>query len=155
MSTMTQPAMQFPESRRRSFPVTAGFALLFWAAAAGSVIAVHGALDSISVPGSIAVKVGAIVLAGWLYVRLTAPRCTIDHALFVGITWLLLDIGAEIAATQHFGRGWFDLMGTPSKPALRDLLLLTWVIAPALFARFPSVDNHKKESEYKQHERPW
>jgi len=137
MSTLTHPMLQSRESRR-SFPMTAACVLLFWAGAAVSVFGVHLALDSISAAAAVALKAGAIVLAGWLYVRFTARHCTIDHALLVGLAWLLLDIGAEIVATQHFGKGWFELIGSPVRPALRDLLLLTWVAAPALFAQLPS-----------------
>lgn len=136
MSTLTHPILRSREERH-SFPMTAALVLLFWAGAAATVFAVHVELDSISAAGAVALKAGAIVLAGWLYVRFTARHCTIDHALLVGLAWLLLDIGAEIVATQHFGKGWFDLIGSPMRPALRDLLLLTWVVAPALFAQFP------------------
>jgi len=82
-------------------------------------------------------KIGAILVAAFLYIRLTARHCTVDHALLVGIAWLLLDIAAEIATASHPGKGWFALTGTPMKPVVRDVLLLAWVAAPALFARHP------------------
>jgi uncharacterized membrane protein YgdD (TMEM256/DUF423 family) len=137
MSTMTHSVLHFPESRH-SYATTAATVVLFWAVAATAVVGVHLALDSVSQWAAVAVKAGTIVLGGWLYVRLTARRCTIDHALLVGLVWLLLDIGAEIVTSRHLGRGWFNLIGTPRQPALRDLLLLTWVVAPALFATCPA-----------------
>ena len=81
--------------------------------------------------------IAVIVLTAWLYVRLTAPECTVDQALIVGIVWLLLDIGAEIAITTYLGRRWSDLIGSPASPALRDLLLFTWIGAPAMFFEEP------------------
>lgn len=139
MSTMTHSVLRFPESRH-SYAVTAATVVLFWAVAATAVVAVHLTLDPVSQWAAVVVKAATIVIAGWLYVALTARRCTIDHALLVGIAWLLLDIGAEIVLSRHLGKGWFDLIGTPRQPALRDLLLLTWVVAPALFATGPSKD---------------
>jgi hypothetical protein len=139
MSTMTHSVLRFPESRH-SYAVTAATVVLFWAAAATAVVAVHLTLDPVSQWGAVAVKAGTIVIGGWMYVRLTARRCTIDHALLVGLVWLLLDIGVEIVTSRHLGKGWFDLIGTPRRPAFRDLLLLTWIAAPALFATCPSQD---------------
>jgi uncharacterized membrane protein YgdD (TMEM256/DUF423 family) len=134
MSTMAHSVVRFPESRH-SYAVTAATVVMFWAVAASAVVAVHLTLDSVSQWGAVAVKAGTIVIGGWLYVRLTARRCTMDHALLVGLVWLLLDIGAEIATSHYLGKGWFNLIGTPRQPAVRDLLLLLWIVAPAFFAR--------------------
>jgi hypothetical protein len=37
--------------------------------------------------------------------------------------------------TAHSGRQWFALLGSPANGGLRCVLLITWVIAPALFVR--------------------
>src|SRR5258708_3719981 len=95
------------------------YILLFWIAAAALVVLAHGML---------AAQVVAIVVAGLAYVRLTAPRATLQHALGVGIVWVVLSIGAELL------RG-YSLIGLPAHPIQRDLLLLCWIVAPALFAR--------------------
>lgn len=136
--TATTPSLARFSRPRHSFLFRGGLIILFWALAAAAVVASHDALEPISVAGAAAVKILTIVVASWLYIRLTAPDCTVDHALFVGIVWLLLDIAAEVATTSHLGRGWFDLIGSPRRPALRDLLLVTWIGAPALFARIAS-----------------
>jgi hypothetical protein len=139
MSTMTRSVVRFPESRH-SYAVTTATVVICWALAATAVVAVHLTLDPVSQWAAVAVKTITIVIGGWIYVRLTARHCTMDHALLVGLVWLLLDIGAEIVTSRHLGKGWFDLIGTPRQPALRDLLLLTWIAAPALFATCPSKD---------------
>ena len=132
MSTMTHPI------QRSSLPARGALVVLFWILAAAPVVGAHTLFDGMMPAGAVAVKIAAIVGAAWLYTRLCARDCTVDSALLVGITWLMLDIAAEIATTRYLGRGWFDLIGAPEKTALRDLLLLTWVIAPALFARMPA-----------------
>ena len=139
MSTMTHSTLRFAAGRH-SVLARGALVVFFWALAATIAIAAHASLDSMTTAGAVVVKIAAIVLVAWMYVRLTARNCTVDHALLVGITWLLLDIGAEIATTTYLGRGWFDLIGPPAKHAIRDVLLLTWTAAPALFARFPSPD---------------
>jgi hypothetical protein len=60
---------------------------------------------------------------------------SLDRALIAGAMWLLLDIVAEAAVAAHLGRGWFELIGSPAVPLLRTWLLVTWIAAPALFAR--------------------
>ena len=124
MSTLTPSVVRFP-SAHRPLLTTFMFAIAFWAIAAGVVAATDFAV----------LKIAAVVAVAWLYVRLIARDCTVDHALFVGVAWLLLAIAAEVTASAHFGRGWFALIGQPAHPAIRDVLLFTWVAAPALFAR--------------------
>jgi hypothetical protein len=112
--------------------------LLFWVAAALLVFAAHQLLDRISSVAAATVKVMAIVGVAFAYMRLTARETTLDHALFVGIAWLLFDIVAELATTSMVGRGWYQLIGSPAKASLRDLLMVTWITAPAIFARYRS-----------------
>ena len=117
----------------RRMPGTLSSVLFFWAVAAALVFWADRTLSSPRV--GVAVKTLAIVLVAFAYMRLTAREATLDHALFVGVTWLLLTIGAELLVTQHFGRSWFELLGSPDS-ALRNILLFAWIGAPALFARY-------------------
>ena len=103
----------------------AAFVVLFWIVAAIPVLAAP----------SEAVKLVAIVGAAFAYMRLAAREATLHHALTVGITWLLFDIVVELVAASVVGHGWYELIGSPAKPLLRDLQMVTWIIAPAIFAR--------------------
>lgn len=106
--------------------------LLYWGMAAVLVFGVDRTLAS---PGTaVAVKTAAIILVALAYMRLTARKATLDHALFVGVTWLLLSIIAELLLSRHLHRSWFDLLGSPDS-ALRNVLMFAWIGAPALFAR--------------------
>ncbi|HEY3056554.1 MAG TPA: hypothetical protein VGK31_11550 [Thermoanaerobaculia bacterium] len=107
----------------------------FWAVAALMVIAAHQVIGPMSQHVSIAVQLAAIVCAGFAYMALTAREATVDHALLVGSLWLLFSIIAEMIITAHFGHAWFELIGPPTKPVYRCLLMFGWVAAPALFAR--------------------
>lgn len=115
--------------------------LLFWIAAALLVLTAHALIDPYSNAAGALVKVGVILFAAFLYIRLTARNATVDHAVFVGLAWLLLDIVTEV--TMHV-----NLLGSTSAPATRNLMLLTWIAAPALFARVgsPSPEEHLKSS---------
>lgn len=135
MSTLTHPVPQAPRAGQ-SLLRRCSAVLLFWGLAAVPVIAIDAAVDTLTPLGAIAVKIAAIVAVAWLYVRFTARNCSVDHALFVGLTWLLLDIATEIATTTYLGHGWFNLIGAPENHVIRDVLLFTWIGAPALFAQF-------------------
>ncbi|HVR39693.1 MAG TPA: hypothetical protein VMU84_11405 [Thermoanaerobaculia bacterium] len=117
-----------------------GYVVLFWLIAAMLVFGVHHAMDPISANGASLTKVLAIVASALAYVKLTARNVTVQHALLVGIAWLALDIVAEIVMTFRFGGGWFELIGPPQHELLRDVMLLAWVAAPALFARGESYE---------------
>src|SRR5437016_4011456 len=104
--------------------------LLYWAMAAVLVLWADRALSS-PVAG-VGVKTAAIILVAFAYMRLTARKATLDHALFVGVTWLLLSIVAELLLTRRFGHNWFELLGSPDS-ALRNVLMFAWIGAPALF----------------------
>ncbi len=96
------------------------YIFLFWLVAATLVWASHGML---------ALQLGAIVLAGLAYTRLTVRSASIQHTLGVGVAWAMLCIVAELAL--HV-----PLLGGPTAhPVYRDLLLLSWIAAPALFTR--------------------
>jgi len=106
--------------------------LLYWAMAAVLVLGADRTLTSSA--ARVGVKGTAIVLVAFAYMRLTAREATLDHALFVGVTWLALSIATELLLTRHLGRSWFDLLGSPDS-ALRNVLMFAWIGAPALFAR--------------------
>ena len=87
-----------------------------------------------------AAKIAIIVAAAFAYMTLGARRATIHHALAVGAAWLVLDIVVELAAAAHLHHAWTALLGSPAHPLVRLLLLITWVAAPALFARESAAD---------------
>ena len=106
-----------------------------WIAAAVLVLLAHRLVDPISLGAAATVKIAAIVGVAFTYVRVTGHRATLDHALSLGVTWLLCDVVAELLAARVLGHGWFDLIGSPDHPWLRNLLMLTWLLSPALFSR--------------------
>jgi hypothetical protein len=112
--------------------------LLFWTTAALLVLAVHRTLDTSSPTAATAAKVIAIIGVAFAYVRLTAREVSLDHALAVGVAWLAFNIACEVTAAAVAGHGWYELIGLPSNPAVRNLLMITWLAAPAMFARIRS-----------------
>ncbi len=93
----------------------------------------HQWIDATSPVACVALETSAIVAMAGAYIKLTAPEATLDHALFVGTTWLLLGIAAELVMTVTSGRQWFALLGSPAHGGLRCVLLIAWIVAPALF----------------------
>ena len=134
MSTMTYAAPRFWQ-RKHHLVTTATLVVLFWAIAAVLVTIVHQTINPISPIDAVLAKICVIGFAAFLYIRLTAREATVNHALFVGLMWIALSIAAEITATASSGHGWFALLGSPSEPVLRDILLFVWVGAPTLFVR--------------------
>jgi hypothetical protein len=112
----------------------AAFAAALWIAAALLVGLANVRLASSPIEAVLA-EVGVIVLMAAAYIRIAAPEASLDHALFVGTTWVLLAIAAELIMTAQSGRQWFALLGTPTNGGLRCVLLIAWLIAPALFVR--------------------
>lgn len=121
--------------------LTAAMVVLFWAVAAFLVFATHQLLAPIPALGAALGKLVVIVAAAWAYMRLAAPAATVHHALLVGIVWFVLDIGAEVAMTFNSHHAWFVLLGSPASAAIRAVMLAAWVGAPALFARYSSVND--------------
>jgi len=134
MTTMTHAAAPFAETKHHPLS-TVALVLLFWMIAALLIVGTHRIVDPISSNAGVVLKLGAIVASGFAYMRLTARKATVDHALFVGLAWLLLDIISEIVASQAVGSGWFVLIGAPTSH-VRDLMLFTWVVSPAIYARY-------------------
>ncbi|HSP17411.1 MAG TPA: hypothetical protein VLV78_21890 [Thermoanaerobaculia bacterium] len=116
------------------FAARAGLAVLCWTLAAVAVLMVHSTFDPASPHLAVILKSCSIVVAAFACIRLL-PDCTIDHALIIGVTWLLLAIIAEVAVSSSTGHAWFGLLGSPSTPYSRDVLLVVWTAAPAVFAR--------------------
>jgi hypothetical protein len=111
----------------------AALAAACWAAAALFVAIAHSIVPA--PVAAVVIEVVAIVMMAAAYIRIAAPEATLDHALFVGTTWVLLAMAVELIMTAHSGRQWFALLGTPANGGLRCVLLIAWVIAPALFVR--------------------
>lgn len=75
-----------------------------------------------------------IVLAG-LLVRTPSLR----RAFLIGAAWLALSVATEIAMTLALHHGWFALLGPPSEGWRRDVVVMSWLCAPALFVRWPFI----------------
>ncbi|MEO8382682.1 MAG: hypothetical protein ABI779_23695 [Acidobacteriota bacterium] len=132
-TTLTHAAGSFAEARHH--PLTMTFlVVLFWAAAGVLVVTARVELDSLSTTAGVVTAIVAIAVAASCYMRLCARNCGSSHALGVGIVWLGLALVTEITLTTRLGHGWFALLGSPERPVIRDVLLLTWVFAPAMFA---------------------
>jgi len=122
------------QERKRHSVARAAMAVVFWGIAALLVVLVHQRLDAASPVTSVVIEVLAIVAIAGIYIRIVSPDATPDHALFVGTTGVLLAIAAEIIMTASSGRQWFALLGSPAHGGLRCVMLIAWIIAPALFA---------------------
>lgn len=96
------------------------YIFLAWLIAAVIVIAANGMLP---------LQVAVIVLAGLGYTRFTARHASVQHGLGVGVAWASLAILAELLLHLPL------LGGAAAHPAFRNLLLLTWIAAPALISR--------------------
>jgi len=134
MTTMAQRAAGRADVRHH--PVTtATLVVLFWIAAAVLVARCRIELDARSAWGSAVASIASIVLVAFAYTQLCARCAGIDHALAVGIAWLVFAIVAEMTITRRMGHGWYALLGTPDRPLMRNIFLFVWIFAPALFAR--------------------
>jgi hypothetical protein len=120
-------------TRTRRTAGTLSGVFLYWTIGAALVLGVDRTL--VSPAARVAVNSAVILVTAFAYMRLTARDPSLDHALFTGVTWLILSIVAELLLSRHLGRGWFDLLGSPDS-ALRNILMFAWIGAPALFARY-------------------
>ena len=105
-----------------------------WIAAA-LLVAIANSQLTASPVAAVVIEVLAILIMAAAYMRIAAPEATLDHALFVGTAWVLLAIVTELIMTAESGRQWFALLGRPENGGLRCVLLIAWLIAPALFVR--------------------
>ena len=108
--------------------------VLFWIAVAILVVAVDRNVSPRSPVTGAAVKVFVMAAVAFIYMRGVGHRATLDHALVVGVAWLLLAIVVEMSMTASRPRGWFGLLGSPDS-ALRNVVMIAWIAMPALFAR--------------------
>ena len=134
MTTMTGSITDVPQTKRRS-ATRVVLVAVFWIIAALLVAISHQKLYAASPVVAVAIEAVAIVSTAGVYIRITAPQSTLDHALFVGTVWVLLGIATEIAMTANSGHQWVALLGSPANGGLRCVLLIAWLIAPALFVR--------------------
>lgn len=135
MTTMTRSITPRFAQRKHRTATKVALVVAFWIIAASLVAVTHQRIDATTPVVSAAIEVIAIVVIAGAYIRLVTPEATLDHALFAGTTWVLLGIATEIFMTARSGRQWFALLGSPANGGLRCVLLITWVIAPALFVR--------------------
>ena len=132
MTASTHSAEVATPKHSRAF--CAALAAACWIAAALLVGIANSELASSPV-AAVVIEVLAIVIMAAAYMRIAAPEATLDHALFVGTAWVLLAIVTELIMTAESGRQWFALLGRPENGGLRCVLLIAWLIAPALFVR--------------------
>lgn len=135
MTTMTRSVATDVTRRKHRTATRAALVAVFWIIAALLVAIAHQTMNTISPAIAAVIEVAAIVAAAGAYIRITATDSSLDHALFVGTVWVLLGIATEIVMTANSGHQWFALLGSPSNGGLRCVLLIAWVIAPALFVR--------------------
>jgi hypothetical protein len=131
-ATAHSPAAIAKPKHGRAF--CAALAAASWIAAALLVGIANSELASSPV-AAVVIEVLAILIMATAYLKIAAPEATLDHALFVGTAWVLLAIATELIMTAESGRQWFFLLGRPENGALRCVLLIAWLIAPALFVR--------------------
>jgi hypothetical protein len=115
--------------------LTAVRVALFWVAAATLVATAQLRVAPRWPLGGAVATFAALVLTAYAYTGLVARNEGGGHALGVGIAWLTLTIVTELAFTAHLHHAWYGLLGSPTRPLLRNLILFVWVFAPALFAR--------------------
>ena len=108
--------------------------VLFWAIAALLVIWIDRGVSPRSPAGGAMLKVVVMLAVALAYMRIVEPRATLDHALFVGVTWLVLAVSAEIVIGFESRQGWYELLGSPDS-ALRNVVMIAWLAAPALCVR--------------------
>jgi hypothetical protein len=91
----------------------------------GWMTALAGVALTSSMPG----RIGVIVAASFLCMRLGPRVAELQDALLVGAAWILLDIAAEVVLGAATGHEWHGLIGPNA------VLLPVWLAAPLVFAR--------------------
>lgn len=134
MTSSIRSTTRFEEVRHH--PVTTAFlVVLSWIGAATLVAVAHMRVDRLSAPGGALAVIASIVAAAYVYMRFCAPQATMSHALGVGIAWLMMAIGTEIAFATRLSHPWYEILGSPTHPLLRTVFLFVWIFSPALFVR--------------------
>lgn len=115
------------------------FAALGWTGAALAVYAVergaYGASSSLPAGGIALAKIILIVIAGAVYAWAVrgAPS---SFVIATGLVWLTLSIVADVVMGFESVNVGYRLLGDPTvtPETLRDLIIVSWLAAPALFA---------------------
>jgi uncharacterized membrane protein YGL010W len=134
-TTMTRSLTPRFAQRKHHAVTRAALIVAFWIVAALFAAVVHQRIDVISPVASVVIKVAAILAMAAAFIRLAAPETTLDQALLAGTAWVLLCIATEITVTTISGRPWFALLGSPANGGIRCVLLIAWILAPAVFIR--------------------
>ena len=119
--------------RYRGTAAVAG-SLFFWVITAGTVAAAHRFIEPRSPVACLALSLLAITTMAFAYMRLAAHDATIEQAIFVGLGWVTLALLAEVIDVSSFTPT-YPLFGSPAHETFRDLMVIAWIAAPALFAR--------------------
>jgi hypothetical protein len=131
---MTFSLLDASSTARHSIAGAAASVVLCWTIAAVIVASTHARIDATAPIASVVFEVAVIVLAGFAYSRVGVRAATLHNAMLAGAAWLVFAIGADIIATlsRHTS---LVLLGTPTHLVTRNVLLVAWAGAPALFAR--------------------
>jgi hypothetical protein len=129
---------------RVPLPVAAVFGWICAALAAYAVeLGAHGRFAGLPRAAVALVKIALILGAGALYARVVrgAPS---DLLLSTGLAWLVFSIAADVV-TGIRSNG-YQLLGDPLTPLrLRDVTVLAWLGAPALFTWRGVRDNRRAD----------
>ncbi len=106
-----------------------------WLVAAALVGATHVFIEPLSASGSTVLTIAILLGTSYAYTRVRGRDGGSTHGLGVGIAWLSLSIAVEIIVSTWLGHGWFTLLGSPAHPVARQIVLFTWIFAPAVFSR--------------------
>ncbi|MEA2163442.1 MAG: hypothetical protein QOK37_1569 [Thermoanaerobaculia bacterium] len=133
MTTLTRSEARVTP-RKLNAALRAVLVFVFWIIAAVLVASIHQSTSATMPVACVVLEVLAIVAAAATYIRFATHEATLDHALLTGTAWLLFGIATEIIMRMSSGHQWFALLGSPDHGGLRCVLLIAWVVAPALFA---------------------
>ena len=107
-----------------------------WVLAAGLVAGLGPVVALASGAGAALVfKVAAIVAVAGLLAARPLRRHGLQPSPWTGVAWLALTIVAEMVTAMLVHHGWCELLGDPAVRWMRNVLMLSWVGAPALFTR--------------------
>jgi hypothetical protein len=135
MNAMSLAGSKTTSQRKQHLATRIAFMAICWAIAAIVVMTVQEHFGTVSAAVCVGLKSAVIIFAAMVYMKLVEPHASLDHAILVGMIWLVLAMFFEIGEASRLGRGWYELLGPPSQPVPRDIVLFVWLAAPALFAR--------------------
>ena len=120
--------------REFRYAIAVASVVAFWSAAAVVLIEVQRMLGTS--PGwALVVKIAVVFAAAFAFMHVSGREATLEESLLAGIAWATLSIATEMFAVTHLGADWHPLLGPVGNAAYRNILLLTWIGAPALFAQ--------------------